>query len=206
MRSARSVRNWRDRRRALCTSIGGEAQSFKYFLSPGYADGLPYVVEIATCAYKKWVQDGAPGRELGPTRSFLITAMTGGAIRTKRHGERRPERRTGLTRGEAGSTSRRHQKRHRASFPQFRFLPSQSAQIGRTPSGTPLPRRWQHLSRRWHQVRYRHWVLLSGRNDTSTAAHNATRARRPSAAVAWGWSCPPSAEVTRMPIRPRSSR
>jgi hypothetical protein len=58
----------------------------QYFLSPGYADGLPYVVEIATCAYKKRVhgKKGAPGRELGPTRSFPITAMTGGAIRTKR--------------------------------------------------------------------------------------------------------------------------
>ena len=87
--------------RRLCTSIGGEAQSFKYFLSPGYADGLPYVVEIATCAYKKWVQEGAPGRELGPTRSFLITAMTGERFEPNAHGGRRPERRTGLTRGEA---------------------------------------------------------------------------------------------------------
>jgi DNA topoisomerase VI subunit B len=42
--------------RRLCTSVGGEEQSFKYFASPGYdAEGLPYVVEIATCAYKKWV-------------------------------------------------------------------------------------------------------------------------------------------------------
>jgi hypothetical protein len=89
--------------RRLCTSIGGEAQSFKYFLSPGYADGLPYVVEIATCAYKKWVQEGAPGREFDPTRSFLITAMTGGAIRTKR-----PWRAPTVRRTDLGAKGRSH--------------------------------------------------------------------------------------------------
>ena len=45
-----------DHLRQLCSSVGGELQSFKYFLSPGHdADGVPYLVEIGTCAYKKWV-------------------------------------------------------------------------------------------------------------------------------------------------------
>ena len=42
--------------RSLCKSAGGEPQSFKYFLSAGQdAKGVPYVVEIATCPFKRWV-------------------------------------------------------------------------------------------------------------------------------------------------------
>jgi hypothetical protein len=42
--------------RQLCTSAGGEPKSFKYFLSAAYdANGLPYLVEIATCPFKTWV-------------------------------------------------------------------------------------------------------------------------------------------------------
>ena len=49
--------------RELCITVGGEAQSFKYFISAGYdANGLPYVVEIATCPYKKWVSGGEETR------------------------------------------------------------------------------------------------------------------------------------------------
>jgi DNA topoisomerase VI subunit B len=43
----------------LCQMIvdaGGEPKSFKYSASPGHdASGLPYMVEIAACPYKKWV-------------------------------------------------------------------------------------------------------------------------------------------------------
>jgi Histidine kinase-, DNA gyrase B-, and HSP90-like ATPase len=42
--------------RRLMPGVGGEPKSFKYFLSPSHnADGLPYVVEIATCPFKQWV-------------------------------------------------------------------------------------------------------------------------------------------------------
>jgi hypothetical protein len=42
--------------RRLSISLGGEPKSFKYFTSPGHdADGLPYMVEIATCPFKAWV-------------------------------------------------------------------------------------------------------------------------------------------------------
>ncbi len=45
-----------DHLRRLCISVGGEPQSFKYFVSPEHdSDGRPYVIEIATCPYKKWV-------------------------------------------------------------------------------------------------------------------------------------------------------
>ena len=60
----------------LCVSIGGEAKSFKYFSSPGYdANGLPYMVEIATCPYKKWVggNEDARGRELITGVNFSAT-------------------------------------------------------------------------------------------------------------------------------------
>jgi hypothetical protein len=53
--------------RQLSVSLGGEPQSFKYFVSPGYdANSLPYVIEIATCPYKKWVsgQEDTRGRYL----------------------------------------------------------------------------------------------------------------------------------------------
>jgi DNA topoisomerase VI subunit B len=45
-----------DHLRQLCINVGGEPQSFKYFVSPQHDDdGRPYVIEIATCPYKKWV-------------------------------------------------------------------------------------------------------------------------------------------------------
>jgi Histidine kinase-, DNA gyrase B-, and HSP90-like ATPase len=61
--------------RRLCIAYGGEEQSFKYSLNPGFDDGLPYVVEIATCAYKKWVhgKEAAPGRELITGVNFSAT-------------------------------------------------------------------------------------------------------------------------------------
>jgi hypothetical protein len=57
--------------RRLSTAAGGEKQSFKYFLSLGHDEaGLPYVVEIATCAFKQWVR----GKERAPGR-LLITGV-----------------------------------------------------------------------------------------------------------------------------------
>ena len=54
-----------DHLRQMCASAGGEPKSFKYFVSPGHdADGVPYVVEIATCPYKKWV--GGKDRDARP--------------------------------------------------------------------------------------------------------------------------------------------
>ena len=55
----------------MCESVGGEPQSFKYFSSPGHDDdGVPYVVEIATCPYKKWVG----GKEETRDR-YLVTGV-----------------------------------------------------------------------------------------------------------------------------------
>ena len=62
--------------RQLCESAGGEPKSFKYFLSPGHdADGVPYVIEIATCAYKKWVdgKNETRGRYLVTGVNFSAT-------------------------------------------------------------------------------------------------------------------------------------
>ena len=57
--------------RRLSIDAGGEGQSFKYFLSPGFdANGLPHVVEIATCAFKQWVS----GKGQEPDR-LLITGV-----------------------------------------------------------------------------------------------------------------------------------
>ena len=57
--------------RSLCKSAGGEPQSFKYFLSAGHdAKGVPYVVEIATCPFKRWVD----GKQENRTRQ-LITGV-----------------------------------------------------------------------------------------------------------------------------------
>ena len=45
-----------DHLKQLCINAGGEPQSFKYFVSSEHdTDGRPYVVEIGTCPYKKWV-------------------------------------------------------------------------------------------------------------------------------------------------------
>ena len=65
-----------DHLRRPCTSVGGEPESFKYFRSLGHDDdGVPYVVEIATCAYKRWVagKDHASGRMLITGVNFSAT-------------------------------------------------------------------------------------------------------------------------------------
>ncbi len=57
--------------RRLSTSLGGEPKSFKYSASPGFdADGLPYIVEIATCPFKQWVNGKQETR-----RRELITGV-----------------------------------------------------------------------------------------------------------------------------------
>jgi hypothetical protein len=57
--------------RQLCTESGGEPQAFKYSVSTGNdSDGVPYVVEIATCPYKQWVTGKADSRSRD-----LITAV-----------------------------------------------------------------------------------------------------------------------------------
>jgi Histidine kinase-, DNA gyrase B-, and HSP90-like ATPase len=63
--------------RRLSAAAGGEEQSFKYFLSvPNVTPAdVPYVVEIATCPFKKWVQ-GKPetrGRQLITGVNFSAT-------------------------------------------------------------------------------------------------------------------------------------
>ena len=44
--------------RQLMVNAGGEPKSFKYIASPGIADGVPYMVEIAICPFKAWVDGG----------------------------------------------------------------------------------------------------------------------------------------------------
>jgi Histidine kinase-, DNA gyrase B-, and HSP90-like ATPase len=63
--------------RRLTLDLGGEEKSFKHFLSPGHdSKGLPYVVEIATCAFKEWVTgngDDGPRRQLITGVNFSAT-------------------------------------------------------------------------------------------------------------------------------------
>jgi Histidine kinase-, DNA gyrase B-, and HSP90-like ATPase len=62
--------------RRLIIGRGGERKSFKYFASAGHdADGLPYMVEIATCPFKKWVngKNETRGRELITGVNFSAT-------------------------------------------------------------------------------------------------------------------------------------
>jgi hypothetical protein len=55
----------------LSIDLGGEPASFKYFVSPGQnGNGVPYLIEIATCASKKWVR----GKEQ-PSGRVLITGV-----------------------------------------------------------------------------------------------------------------------------------
>jgi hypothetical protein len=57
--------------RRLSTDLGGEPASFKYFVSPGQnANGVPYLIEIATCVFKEWVH--GKGR---PSDRVLITGV-----------------------------------------------------------------------------------------------------------------------------------
>jgi hypothetical protein len=44
--------------RRLIEDAGGEPASFKYFAKPGVANGVPYMVEIALCPFKQWVDGG----------------------------------------------------------------------------------------------------------------------------------------------------
>jgi hypothetical protein len=61
----------KDHLRRLSTAADGEEQSFKYSLSTEHDDaGRPYVVEIATCAFKEWVR----GKERARGR-LLITGI-----------------------------------------------------------------------------------------------------------------------------------
>ena len=61
--------------RRMIADRGGEPKSFKYFASPGFdADGLSYMVEIATCPFKQWVDGkGTPGRKLITGVNFSAT-------------------------------------------------------------------------------------------------------------------------------------
>ena len=62
--------------RQMIVSAGGEPASFKYFASPGHdANGRPYIVEIATCPFKKWVagKQETPGRVLITGVNFSAT-------------------------------------------------------------------------------------------------------------------------------------
>ncbi len=53
----------------LMVDAGGEPKAFKYFASPGNAAGVPYMVEIAICPFKQWVDGG-----IEPDR-LLITGV-----------------------------------------------------------------------------------------------------------------------------------
>jgi hypothetical protein len=60
----------------LTASLGGEPKSFKYSISPGHdANGVPYVVEIAICAFKAWVdgKEHTTGRTLVTGVNFSAT-------------------------------------------------------------------------------------------------------------------------------------
>jgi DNA topoisomerase VI subunit B len=58
--------------RRLVVGFGGEPQSFKYFVSTEHdTSGRPYVIEIATCPYQKWVA----GKEYEKRGRELITGI-----------------------------------------------------------------------------------------------------------------------------------
>jgi hypothetical protein len=44
--------------RQLLVNASGEPKSVKYIVKSGLADGVPYVVEIAICPFKEWVDGG----------------------------------------------------------------------------------------------------------------------------------------------------
>jgi hypothetical protein len=60
--------------RQLLVQAGGEPKSVKYIKKSGLADGVPYVVEIAICPFKEWV-DGKknPDRLLITGVNFSVT-------------------------------------------------------------------------------------------------------------------------------------
>ena len=57
--------------RQMLVNAGGEPKSFKYIASAGIADGVPYMVEIAFCPFKQWVDGGTePGSGADHRRQF----------------------------------------------------------------------------------------------------------------------------------------
>jgi hypothetical protein len=64
-----------DHLRRMIEAAGGEETSFKYFATAGHDGGLPYLVEIATCPYKKWVvgKDETRERKLVTGVNFSAT-------------------------------------------------------------------------------------------------------------------------------------
>jgi hypothetical protein len=61
--------------RQMIVNAGGEPKSFKYVASPGHANGVPYMVEIAICPYQEWVtgKDQRQGRVLITGVNFSAT-------------------------------------------------------------------------------------------------------------------------------------
>ena len=62
--------------RRMCESAGGEPKSFEYSVfTDHHANGLPYVVEIATCPFKEWVNGESErrGRHLITGVNFSAT-------------------------------------------------------------------------------------------------------------------------------------
>jgi hypothetical protein len=47
----------------MIVKAGGEPASFKYLEFPGFADGVPYMVEIAFCPFKRWVDGEYENRD-----------------------------------------------------------------------------------------------------------------------------------------------
>jgi hypothetical protein len=48
-----------DHLRKIIVEAGGEPKSFKYFASPSDGNGVPYMIEVAFCPFKAWVDGGA---------------------------------------------------------------------------------------------------------------------------------------------------
>jgi len=61
--------------RQLLVNAGGEPKSVKYIVKPGIDNGVPYMVEIAFCPYKQWVdgKDENRGRLLITGVNFSAT-------------------------------------------------------------------------------------------------------------------------------------
>jgi hypothetical protein len=83
--------------RRLMTGVGGEPQSFKYFASTGHdTDGRPYVIEIATCPYKKWVAGKYETRDRQLITGVNFSATLENPFNTLRNMEGMDEILTGL--------------------------------------------------------------------------------------------------------------
>ena len=60
--------------RQMIVKAGGESASVKYIVKSGIADGVPYMVEIAFCPFKAWVDgEAAPDRLLITGVNFSAT-------------------------------------------------------------------------------------------------------------------------------------